>query len=97
MLIVIFGISFFFARRALQPIVNSWNRQNQFIADASHEFKTPIAIIQANADVLLANQEDTIANQKKWIDHIQYETKRMNLLVGGFARLAQAEDESICI
>ncbi|WP_088370639.1 hypothetical protein [endosymbiont 'TC1' of Trimyema compressum] len=34
------------------------------MADASHEFKTPIAIIQANADVLLANQGDSIANQK---------------------------------
>ncbi|MFD1903298.1 histidine kinase dimerization/phospho-acceptor domain-containing protein [Paenibacillus rhizoplanae] len=42
-----------------------FDKQKQFIADASHELKTPLTIINTNADVLLANSEDTIRNQAK--------------------------------
>lgn len=92
MLLAIFGISFFFAKKAIRPIAQSWDKQNQFIADASHEFKTPLAIIQANTDVLLSNEKSSIASQSKWVHYIQHEVKRMNALVGDLLYLAQAEN-----
>lgn len=92
MLIVIFFISRFFANRAIAPVQEAFDKQKRFIADASHELKTPLAIIQTNTDVLLANAEDTIANQSKWLRYIQSETDRMSKLTGDLLYLTQMED-----
>ena len=70
MLIVIYFLSRYFANRSIAPVREAFEKQKQFIGDASHELKTPLAIINTNADVLLANQEDTIANQAKWLHYI---------------------------
>ncbi|WP_315079096.1 HAMP domain-containing sensor histidine kinase [uncultured Clostridium sp.] len=95
MIFVIFAISLYFANRAIKPISQTWDKQKQFIADASHELKTPLAIISANSDALLAHQEETIISQKKWIDHIQAEIGRMSKLVSDLLYLAKAEDTNI--
>ncbi|WP_339146772.1 MULTISPECIES: HAMP domain-containing sensor histidine kinase [unclassified Sutcliffiella] len=92
MLFILFGISFYFANRSIRPIEESWDKQKQFVADASHELKTPLAIINANTDALLANGQDTINSQKKWIDYIQSETGRMGKLVNDMLYLAKVED-----
>ena len=40
------------SRRAIQPLIESYQKQHQFITDAGHELKTPLAVISANIDVL---------------------------------------------
>lgn len=95
MLIVIFFISLYFANRTIEPIVRAWEKQKQFVTDASHELKTPLAIIDANSDALLANEEDTIKNQKKWLEYIKEESDRMAKLINNLLLLAKAEDTSI--
>ncbi len=92
MLFVIFVISLFFANRSIKPISEAWEKQKQFIADASHELKTPLAIINANSDALLANQEETIKSQKKWLDYIKNQIDRMSKLVNDLLYLAKTED-----
>ncbi|MEW9096017.1 MAG: HAMP domain-containing sensor histidine kinase [Clostridiaceae bacterium] len=92
MLCVIFAISLFFASRSIEPIAEAWEKQKQFIADASHELKTPLAIINANSDALIANQEETIKSQKKWLDYIKTQTDRMGKLVNDLLYLAKTED-----
>lgn len=92
MLFVIFAISLFFANRSIKPISEAWEKQKQFIADASHELKTPLAIINANSDALLANQEESIKSQKKWLDYIKNQIDRMSKLVNDLLYLAKTED-----
>lgn len=92
MLFFLFGVSFHFANRSIRPIEDIWNKQKQFVADASHELKTPLAIINANTDALLANGEETVNSQKKWIDYIQSEAGRMGKLVNDMLYLAKVED-----
>ena len=92
MLVCIFAVSAYFANRAIQPIAEAWDKQKRFVADASHELKTPIAIIAANADALLANSEETVNSQRKWIDYIQGETDRMGKLVNNLLSLAKTDD-----
>jgi two-component system, OmpR family, sensor histidine kinase CiaH len=91
MLIVIFFTSRFFANRHIAPIKEAFNKQKQFIADASHELKTPLTVIQTTADVLLANQEDTIHHQAKWVHHIKSETERMKTLTNDLLYLTEMD------
>ncbi|MGE5614456.1 MAG: sensor histidine kinase [Bacillota bacterium] len=92
MLFAIFIISYCFANRAIKPIAEAWERQKQFVADASHELKTPLSIINANYDALLANSEETIQSQLKWLDYIKIGTDRMTKLVNDLLSLAKMED-----
>ncbi|KLU62963.1 alkaline phosphatase synthesis sensor protein PhoR [Peptococcaceae bacterium CEB3] len=92
MLIVIFVISLYFANRAIKPITETWEKQKQFIANASHELKTPLSIINANYDALLVNQEETIKSQMKWLDYIKIGTDRMTKLINDLLSLAKVED-----
>lgn len=89
MLFVIFAISSLFAQIAIKPVEAAFIKQQQFIADASHELKTPLAIIRTNTDVLLTNQTQSIASQRKWLDYIQDQTHRMSSLVSELLYLAE--------
>jgi Signal transduction histidine kinase len=95
LLVAIYFISLYFTNNAIQPIQKVWKKQRQFIADASHEFKTPIAIINANYDCLLLNEEDSFKKQKKWINNIKSETNRMNKLVTDLLYLARIDDSNM--
>lgn len=92
MLFVIYIISLYFANRVIMPIAEAWERQKQFVADASHELKTPLSIINANYDVLLANREETIQSQLKWLNRIKIGTDRMTKLINDLLSLAKMED-----
>lgn len=95
MLVAIFFISRFFANKSIKPIKESFDKQKQFIADASHELKTPLAVINTNTDVLLSNSEDAIKNQSKWIYYIKSEVERMTKLTNDLLYLAQVDHSDI--
>ena len=79
--LVLLGISIILSKWAIKPIKTTWEKQKQFIADASHELKTPLTVIATNADVVLANPNDQIKDQTKWLSYIKTETERMTKLV----------------
>ncbi|WP_068777168.1 cell wall metabolism sensor histidine kinase WalK [Paenibacillus sp. FJAT-26967] len=91
MLVIIFFISRFFANRSIGPVQEAFNKQKQFIADASHELKTPLTVINTNVDVLLAHEDDIIKNQSKWLMFIKSESERMGKLTNDLLYLAQID------
>lgn len=95
MLIFIFFISRFFSNKAIEPIKDAFDKQKQFIADASHELKTPLAVISTNVDVLLSNKEDNINNQSKWLYYIKSEVERMTKLTQDLLYLTQIDYSDI--
>ena len=84
-------LSFLLSNWALQPVQNAWDQQKQFVADASHELKTPLTVILADSDILLTHANDTIDQQKKWIHNIQSEAQRMKKLVESLLFLAKSD------
>ena len=91
LMLLFFLVILFFTNRAIRPMEEAWKKQKQFIADASHELKTPLSIISTNVDVLYASQEETISDQLKWLDNISSGTKRMNGLVNKLLTIAKAD------
>ena len=71
------------------PVTTSFDKQKQFIADASHELKTPLAVIIANAEAL--QNEPTEA---KWLENIKSESERMNSLITELLNLAKSENNA---
>lgn len=92
MLIILYFASRFFANRSIAPVKEAFDKQKQFIADASHELKTPLTIINTNTDVLLSNSDDTIHNQSKWLHYIKSETERMTRLTNDLLYLTEMDD-----
>ena len=87
-----FVISVFFSRWALRPVDRAWRQQRQFVADASHDLKTPLTVILANTSILLEHPERSIASQSQWIESTQHEAEQMQGLVGDLLLLAQIDE-----
>ena len=91
LLVAVFIISFFLARYVSKPVQRAWDDQQRFIADASHELKTPLTVMLADTSILQANPEKTIKEQHAWVDSIQVEAQRMQQLTEDMLTLAQAD------
>lgn len=98
LIIIIFFICLYFANKSIEPVKVAWEKQKQFIADASHELKTPLSTINTNLDVVTSHPESTISQESKWLGYIRSETERMTKLVNDLLSLARVEhDEKVQI
>jgi len=77
------------SKNALSPVKRSIEQQKQFITDAGHELKTPLAIISADADVL-----EMCGGENEWVASIKAQTKRMDALVKDLVRLSKLDEAS---
>lgn len=94
-LLVFFVISIFLSRWAVRPVEAAWERQRQFVADASHELKTPLTVILSNADMIIANQPAFEEKNVRRMDHIKAESIRMKHLVEDMLTLARADSMNV--
>ena len=85
--IVIIIVSVKITRWIIKPVEESFSKQKQFVTDASHELKTPVAVIMANAEAL-----EKEPNETKWLDNIKSESERMNGLISDLLDLAKLEN-----
>jgi signal transduction histidine kinase len=83
--------SWLLSKKAVAPIEKAWQKQLDFTADASHELRTPIAVIQTNLELVLDSPDETVASQMKWLKNIEAENNRMAQLVGDLLTLSRAD------
>ena len=85
-LVLFFFLSVYLARKIVNPLEESYQAQTQFISDAGHELKTPVSVVNANAELLSRE-----IGENQWLQNIQYENERMGMLVGQLLDLARTE------
>lgn len=86
-LLVVYIILKVFSNKAIQPIVQNIERQKEFISNASHEIKTPLAILLTNNDVI-----EMLGTQNEWTQSNRNQIKRLNALVEQMLLLARFDE-----
>ena len=86
-LILLFFLARYLADRIVAPLEESYQRQKQFISDAGHELKTPVAVVNANVEILSRE-----IGENQWLANIQYENQRMSALILQLLDLARTEN-----
>ena len=76
---------------AARPMEEAIRREKQFVADASHDLKTPLSVILANNAILMENPDAPAGTLARWLDSTQEAAKRMQQLIGEMLTLAEAE------
>lgn len=85
--VITYYISKVLTKRITKPASDAFAKQKDFIADASHELKTPLAVIMASSDELKNDKKN-----QKYIDNIKYESERMNTLIKSLLDLSKLEN-----
>ena len=80
------------ARSAVRPVEEAWRQQKQFVADASHELKTPLTVILTNTELLQSPDYDA-AQKQTFLSGIDAMARQMRALVERLLELARAENE----
>lgn len=85
-------ISIFFANWAIKPVEYAWEQQKQFIADASHELKTPLTVILTNAELLKASEYNE-ESKSRFSDNILIMATQMRTLVNRLLELSRLDND----
>lgn len=88
--IIVFIISYYLSEKIVKPVKDTYDKQKMFIANASHELKTPLAVIEANIEALEVDKDNEI-----WKSNIETEITHANKLVLDLLQLAKMDAGSI--
>ncbi len=94
-LIITFLLVYIFSHRVVQPEIENIRKQKQFITNASHELKTPLAVIRANTEI-----EEMMNGESEWTQSTMRQVDRLDGLVQNLvmiSRAAEREDRSIMV
>ena len=84
-------ITWYLTKWMLKPVQEAWTSQRRFVADASHELKTPLAVILANSQILQADKS-LPEDSRRWVDSTADEAQQMASLVNDLLTLARADE-----
>lgn len=77
-----------FSNRAIRPIIQSEKRQREFITNAGHELKTPLAVISANTEM-----QEMLDGESDWTKSNKQQVERLTRLVGNLISLARMQEQ----
>ena len=92
-IVMVFIGSWLLSKIAIRPIKTAWQRQLDFTADASHELRTPITVIQTNLELVMDSPGETVESQMRWLENIGAENMRMAKLVDDLLTLSRADTD----
>jgi len=83
----VFVLVLIFSRRAIKPVADAYEKQKHFITDAGHELKTPLAVINANTEVL-----EMTEGENEWTHSIRNQVTRLTELTNNLVSLARMDE-----
>lgn len=89
--VVVSLLTYMISGNVLSPARESLIKQKDLIANAGHELKTPVTIINANLDVINADSNLSIEENRKWLSNIELQTKRMSALITELLEMSSFE------
>ena len=93
-MVVFLGISIQLSHWTIKPVSHAWDQQRQFVADASHELKTPLSVIMANAELI--QNADTSEDERIGLSgNILSMTYQMRSLVESMLEMARVDNGSL--
>lgn len=90
-IIAIFLFCYFYTKRTIAPVKASFIQQQELIANASHELKTPLTIIRTNIDLIASDPKATVADNEKWITSASNQVNRMNTMILDMLELSKID------
>jgi signal transduction histidine kinase len=93
-MIVFLCISIFLSHWVIKPVATAWDQQRQFVADASHELKTPLSVIMANAE-LMQDPDTSEEDWKTYSGNILSMTYQMRTLVENMLEMARVDNGTV--
>lgn len=91
------AVAYFLSRSSMKPILESWNRQKQFSANAAHELRTPLTVIQNQMEYLLTKPKSKIIDQAEPISTTLDEVRHLQNLTNKLLMLARSDADIIQI
>lgn len=88
-------LAFLSSARLLYPVAESFKKQRDLIANASHELKTPLTVISTNLSVIKSEPSTSVEDNTKWIESIDAQIKRMQDLIQNMLELSRIEQSEI--
>lgn len=83
------GISYYLSNLSMRPILASWKQQKEFVENASHEFRTPLSIIQNSLEHLFTKPNHTVIEESESIAQALAETRRLTGLTTDLLTIAR--------
>ena len=93
-MVVFLGISILLSHWVIKPVAVAWDQQRQFVADASHELKTPLSVIMANAE-LIQSEQLSEADRSAFSGNILSMTYQMRSLVENMLEMARVDNGTL--
>lgn len=87
--------SYVISKKSLQPIIETWKKQTEFVQNASHELRTPLTIIQTKQELLLQEPNKKIIDKSEDIMLTLNEAKRLSKMTKDLMLLARADSDKI--
>lgn len=85
--VVVFIVLTFLSKRFMRPVIESYNKQKQFITDVSHDLKTPITLINTNVEIV-----ESEIGKNEWLEDVKKESMRMTELVNELVTLTKMDE-----
>ena len=83
-------VAYLLSKKAAGPVIESIEKQKQFITNAGHDLKTPVAVIMADAEVL----ELQVGEDDEWVQSIKNQAKRLDSLIKSLLNLAKVDENN---
>ena len=93
--LLIFFIAYLFSAKTLRPVAETYVKQRDLIANASHELKTPLTVISTNLSVVKSEPESSVQDNEKWLTSIDKQIERMQDLIQNMLELSKLEQSEL--